>query len=155
MIELNVTNLVGGNIVITTLPPVRKTIVTFTNGDINEYSFVGTLGMWSFDYTIYDMGMWLKPIQSIIIGDEITAIASDTFNSASTLEEITIGRNIQKIGQNAFYTYGSSVSVFINKTTSEVENMGVLYDTDDSKYENWGLPSGSSIVCTNGTIQIT
>jgi hypothetical protein len=33
--------------------------------------------------------------------------------------------------------------------------MGVLYDTDDSKYENWGLPSGSSIVCTNGTIQIT
>jgi hypothetical protein len=62
MIELNVTNLVGGNIVITTLPPVRKTIVTFTNGDINEYSFVGTLGMWSFDYTIYDMGIWLKPI---------------------------------------------------------------------------------------------
>ena len=44
----------------------------------------------------------------------------------------------------------------ISKTVAEVQAMGQTdYDySTNVPYSEWGLPSGSTIVCTNGTIPI-
>ena len=55
----------------------------------------------------------------------------------------------------AFNTYGSPITLTIGKTVAEVHAMGTSNDsTTDVPYSNWGIPSGSTIVCTDGTITI-
>ena len=70
---------------------------------------------------------------------------------------MTIGNGIQGIGSGAFATYGSKlVTLTIGKTVAEVQAMGQTdynYETN-VPYSEWGLPSGSTIVCTDDTITI-
>ena len=51
---------------------------------------------------------------------------------------------------------GNPVTLTIGKTVAEVEAMGTTdYDSETNvPYSQWGLLSGSTIVCTNGTITI-
>lgn len=69
---------------------------------------------------------------------------------------MTIGSGIQRIGSYVFETYGSPITLTIDKTVAEVEAMGQTdYDTNANvPYSEWHLPSGSTIVCTDGTIPI-
>ena len=86
----------------------------------------------------------------------VTSIASDAFYGCSGLTSITIGSEIQGIGNGAFATSGSPVTLTIGKTVAEVQTMGTTdyYPSINVPYSEWGLPSGSTIVCTNGTIPI-
>lgn len=64
MIELNVTNLVGGNITITTGPAIdpAKTRFTLEGGTIEEYDISGTLDrQWMNDNNFFDeiSGSWI------------------------------------------------------------------------------------------------
>ncbi len=70
---------------------------------------------------------------------------------------MTIGSGIQGIGVRAFATYGeNSITLTIGRTVAEVQAMGTTdYDsTTNVPYSEWDLPSGSTIVCTDGTIPI-
>lgn len=71
---------------------------------------------------------------------------------------MTIGSGLQRIGGSAFATYGNPITLTISKTVAEVETMGTAdsYNPDTNvPYSGWGLPSGSTIVCTGGTIPET
>ncbi len=77
----------------------------------------------------------------------VTNIGGYAFENCTGLTSVTIGSEIQGIGTSAFNTYGSPMTLTIGKSTTEVGNMG--------EFNGWfGLPSGSTIVCTDGTITI-
>ena len=69
---------------------------------------------------------------------------------------MTIGSGIRGIGNSAFNTYGYPVTLTIDKTIAEVQEMGTTdYDsTTNVPYSEWDLPSGSTIACTDDTITI-
>lgn len=73
----------------------------------------------------------------------ITSIGDEAFCNCS-LTSITIGSNIETIGHAAFDTWINPITLTIDKPISWVE----------TRYSDWGLPSGSTIVCTDDTIPI-
>ena len=76
----------------------------------------------------------------------MTSIGEYAFYNCTNLTSVTIGSNIQTIDNYAFETCGEDpMTLTIDKPISWVE----------SKYSDWYLPSGSTIVCTDGTIDIT
>ena len=86
----------------------------------------------------------------------VTIIYEAAFQYCEILTNVTIGSGIQGIGGAAFETNGSPVTLTLDKTVAEVQAMGQIdYSTDiNAPYSEWDLPSGSTIVCTNGTIPI-
>lgn len=73
----------------------------------------------------------------------VTSIGSEAFMDCTKLRDIHVGNAIQSIGEAAFNTSGRNpVSMTIGKDMDWV----------NERYVEWGLPSGSSIICTNGTI---
>lgn len=82
----------------------------------------------------------------------VTSIRNSVFSYCNNLTSLTIGSSIQKIGGGAFATYGENpVTLTIGKTVTEVQAMGQTnYDWNTNvTYLEWGLPSGSTIVCIN------
>ena len=95
-------------------------------------------------------------LTSVTIPASVTSIGDWAFSGCGSLTSVTIGSGIQRIGNNAFNTYGSPITLTISKTVAEVEEMGQIDTSYQSNvpYQEWGLPSGSTIVCTDGTISI-
>ena len=86
----------------------------------------------------------------------VMSIEDEAFYCCSNLSSVMIGSGIQKIGSHVFYTATIPITLTIGKTVAEVQAMGTTdHDTGtNTPYSEWGLPSGSTIVCTNGTIPI-
>ena len=86
----------------------------------------------------------------------VTIIGERAFEECGSLTSVTIGSGIQGIGSCAFETNGNPITLTIDKTVAEVQDMGTTgYDSEtNAPYSDWHLPSGSTIVCTNGTIPI-
>ena len=103
----------------------------------------------------YSAFMYCSSLTSIIMTN-VTSIGTGAFSGCSGLTDVTIGSRIQGIGDSAFSTYGSPITLTIEKTVAEVQAMGTTdyYSTTNVPYSDWGLPSGSTIVCTDGTITI-
>lgn len=83
-------------------------------------------------------------------------IKNGAFSYCCALNNVTIGSGIQGIGYSAFETSGDPITLTIGKTVAEVQAMGTTdyeYSTN-VPYPEWNLPSGSTIVCTDGTITI-
>ena len=95
-------------------------------------------------------------LTSITIPNGVTSIGAFAFVYCISLVSVTIGSGIQRIGNNAFNTSGSPITLTIGKTVAEVKAMGTTdYDYNTNvPYSEWGLLSGSTIVCTDETIQI-
>ena len=101
MIELNVTNLVGGNIVITTSQsggneggetPTgnSKTVFTLVGGTTEEYDIEGTLDAnWLQSNGFWDEGTWFKYITEVDIGNTVTSIDSYVFGFCGYLTSVT------------------------------------------------------------------
>ena len=83
-------------------------------------------------------------------------IGYGAFYVCQGLTSVTLGSNIQSIAPLAFQTESNPITLTIRKTIAEVQALGVAdYDSDRNvPYSEWGLPSGSTIVCTDGTITI-
>ena len=153
MIELNVTNLVGGNIVITTggsAPASHpETRFTLQGGTVETYDITGTLDQqWMITNGYYNEleDAWSKTITQIDIGNTVTSIGDNvfyacsglmnvtmpnvtsigeqTFSGCSSLTSMTIGNSIQGIGGAAFSTFGNPIALTICKTVAEVQAMG-------------------------------
>ena len=87
----------------------------------------------------------------------VASIRDYAFSGCQSLTSVTIGNEIQEIGTGAFEkTQGDPITLTIGKTVTEVQAMGTTdYDyITNVPYSNWGLSSGSTIVCTDGTISI-
>ena len=86
----------------------------------------------------------------------VTSIGYNVFSNCSQLTIVMIGSSIQTIGGYAFATYANPITLTIGKTVAEVQAMGTTdYDYNiNTICSEWGLPSGSTIVCTDGTITI-
>ena len=95
-------------------------------------------------------------LTSITIPNGVTSIGDWAFSCCGGLTSVTIGSGIQGIGSSAFDTYGDPITLTIGKTVAEVKAMGTTdYDYNTNvPYSEWGLSSGSTIVCTDGTITI-
>lgn len=199
MIELNVTNLVGGNITITTGSATRAVTRIWWSDDESDYSDCpsnnGTFDSNCFpegksntdavkvefgsdvtsigDYAFYEC----SGLMSVTFPNSVTSIGGGAFTNCygltivtmpsvttikgtafacTSLTNVSIGSDIQGIGSYAFEIYGSPITLTIDKTVAEVQAMGQTdYDSDTNvPYSEWYLPSGSTIVCTNGTIPI-
>ena len=85
-----------------------------------------------------------------------TSIGYSAFYNCDSLMSATIGSGIQRIGGYAFETYGDPITLTIGKTVTEVQAMGQAeHDLEtNATYSEWGLPLGSTIICTDGTITI-
>lgn len=148
MIELNVTNLVGGNIVITTSSSggggseggvSSPTIVEYENGETRSYNIVGELNSSNFVDTIYDGDEPQNAIE-LTIGNTVTSIETGLFNNSpiqkivfptsmtsingvfgycEQLSEVTIPSNITDIGYEEFASCNNLVNIiFQNRTYS-------------------------------------
>lgn len=86
----------------------------------------------------------------------VISIGHYAFIGCTYLTSVTIGSRIQGIGSSAFDPSGQPITLQIDKTVAEVQAMGTTeYDSNTNvPYSEWGLPSGSTIVCTGGTIPI-
>ena len=93
MIELNVTNLVGGNIVITTsssggseggeTPIVSSpTIVKYENGETRSYNIVGELNSSNFVNAIFDEEEPQNAVE-LTIGNTVTSIETGLFQNSN------------------------------------------------------------------------
>lgn len=155
-----------------------KTRFTLQGGTVETYDITGTLNQqWLIQNGYFDEDSWgwIKTITQADIGNTVTSIGEDAFDTCtgltsvtmpnvtsigyyafatcSSLTSVTIGSGIQGIGTEAFATYGSPITLTISKTVAEVQAMGTTnYDSyTNTPYSEWGLPSGSTIVCTGGT----
>ena len=95
---------------------------------------VTSVGEYVFSYCYY--------LTSISLPN-VTSIDGWAFEDCG-LTSVTIGSGIQRIGGGAFATYGDPMTLTIGKPTSWVS----------TRYGDWGLPSGSTIVCTDDTITV-
>ena len=147
------------------IPPSKGIIgnITFQNvtsiGD-SAFSYCGSLMSMTIPDSATSIGEYAfvncDGLQSATIGNGVTSIGQNAFSTCSNLTSVTIGSGIQRIGQHAFETYGDPITLTIGKTVAEVEAMGQNSQEYESNapYSDWYLPSGSTIVCTNGTITI-
>lgn len=121
MIELNVTNLVGGNIVITTsssggggsegdeIPTGNsKTVFTLEGGTTEEYDIVGTLdNNWMYEHGFWDEGSWFKSITAVDIGNTVTSIGYSTFSWCWSLTDVTFeGKSLATVQGMENYPFG-------------------------------------------------
>ena len=107
MIELNVTNLVGGNIVITTsssgggsgggeTPIVSSpTIVKYENEETRSYNIVGELNSSNFVDTIFE-GDEPRSAIELTIGNTVTSIETGLFQN-SMLQEVVFPTSMTSI----------------------------------------------------------
>ena len=108
MIELNVTNLVGGNIVITTggsIPTGHpETRITLEGGIVDEHNISGTFDyQWLETHGYFDSGDWIRPVIEIDLGNTVTSIGANTFYFCYRyLTNVIIGSGVKTIGDSAF-----------------------------------------------------
>ena len=86
----------------------------------------------------------------------VTSIGYYAFIDCHQLTSVTIGSEIQGIGSGAFESTSNQITLTIGKSVAEVQTMGTTdYDPNTNvPYSDQGLSSGSTIVCTDGTITI-
>lgn len=79
------------------------------------------------------------------IPDSVTSIEGNAFSNCINLTNMTIGNGITSIGKNAFNKSSKLKTMNIGRTVAYVQAM--------TNY-SWGLPSGCTITCTDGSIVI-
>ena len=134
------------------IPPTKAITgnITFQN--------ITSIGEVAFNYCVGLTNIMMPNVTSISTGGfancesltnvtmpNVTNIGEFAFDGCSGLTSVTIGSDIQEISSGAFNTNGSLITLTIGKTVAEIQEMG---------YSEWGLPSGSTIVCTDGNITI-
>ena len=141
MIELNVTNLVGGNIVITTggsAPAGHADTWVKYSGD-TEWTPVSIQG--SIEGSWDDNIGWISTTQipnvsnvvELEIGTGVTSIGDFAFLNLDSLTSVTIPNSVTYIGMNAFDTCNSLSNVtFLGKTMEQVQEM-------DNYGWDWGI----------------
>jgi hypothetical protein len=88
-----------------------------------------------------------KGLTSVIIPNGVTSIGSRAFSGCTNLTSMTIPDSVTSIGDYAFYNCSGLTSVtFLGKDMSTVQGL--------ARYP-WSLPSGCSIICTDGTITVS
>lgn len=83
-----------------------ETRFTLQNGTIEPYDIIETLDQqWMIDNGYQDKRTyeWIKTITYADIGNTVTSIGDDTFDSCSSLMSVTIPNTVTSIGRNAFF----------------------------------------------------
>lgn len=149
-----------------------ETRFTLEGGTVESYDITGALdrtwlsnnGFWNntdYDWdktitqidvgntvtSIGDVAFELCSMGSITIPNSVTIIGDGAFCDCANLTSVTIGNGVTRIGTWAFFGC-HSLSLTLGKSTSWVESR-YMEENDD-----WQLPSGSTIICTDGTITV-
>jgi len=133
MIELNVTNLVGGNITITTGGSEgsyveREATRVWYYGDndstYTDYDISGEIsGSWSDedeDYTFTDAIPMLSNARKIEIGTKLTSIGHHAFIYCTWINSITIPSSVTNIGRRAFFGCSGLTNVTIPDSVTSI-----------------------------------
>ena len=123
--------------------------ITFQNvTSIGYYAFYGCSGLTNVTMpnvmSIGDQAFAWCGLTNVTMPN-VTSIGYYAFYNCYDLTSVTIGSGIQGISEGAFNTNANPITLTIGKTVAEVQAIG---------YSAWGLPSGSTIVCTDDTITI-
>ena len=83
-----------------------KTIITFENGEVSAYDFVGRIQYITLSNEHLRGGdahnpEWLCAITDVKIGYDVSAIDAYIFNKCSSLTSITLPESVVKIGNSA------------------------------------------------------
>ena len=82
----------------------------------------------------------------MVVPEGVTKIYGNSFRDCTLLQTMTLPSTVTIVGSYAFYNDTSLVQINIAKTMSQVQSL---------KYNNWKIPSGVTIHCTDGDITTT
>ena len=100
----------------------QETIFTLEDGTVKPESITSTLNQqWMVTNGYFnDVNYtWINPITQVDIGNTVTSIGDNTFESCRSLTSVTIPNSVTSIGEAAFYFCPNLTSIVIpNSVTS-------------------------------------
>ena len=152
----------------------QKTKITFTDGSSQEYDWSSEINQQTMiDAGLYsdDDGAWIKQLQIVEIGTNVTSIGQWAFQGCNQLTSITIPDSVVSIGKSAIIGCYDLTSLTIPDSVTSIgdsafdDNINLTSVTFSGKDKatvqgmanyRWGLllKFGCVIHCTDGDITI-
>ena len=118
----------------------------YTSNGSASTTIEGTLSFNSIISAMNMMGWSIIDLYQVDIGTGVTNIDMYAFQGCYSMTNIYIPSTVWDIGTNAFVGCYNLYNITYNKSTYEVEMMN---------YNDWGLPDGAMIYCTDGVVTVS